>query len=280
VSEPDASQTLNMGEMSARSGVSEGTLRMWESRHAFPVPQRLPSGHRRYTELDLRRVQAVLKEREQGLSLTTAIERARLLTDEPLPSVYSTLRAAFPHLLPYVLTRTALTALSHAIEDESCARAERPILFGCFQRERHYRHAEPRWREMARTAEFAVVLADFAQLREPEQAPIEVPIPDRDPLLREWVVVVEGPSLAACLAGFERPGQHPGNRSFETVWSVERPVVREAARTCRALTARFAPDVVAGLGDRLAGAPATPLDELRSAVDLTTRMVLYATAPE
>ena len=60
MSDSNAAPALSMREMSTRSGVSEGTLRMWEARHGFPVPQRLPSGHRRYSELELRRVRAVL----------------------------------------------------------------------------------------------------------------------------------------------------------------------------------------------------------------------------
>ena len=178
--------------MSARSGVSEGTLRMWEARHGFPVPQRLPSGHRRYSELELKRVRAVLEGREQGLSLTTAIARARQLSDGPRPSVFSALRDSFPHLQRQLLPKRALASLSHAIEDESCSRSERPVLFGCFQRERFYRQAEPRWREIARTAELAVALADFPRKRRPAGGPAEVPIRRRDPLMREWVVVCEG----------------------------------------------------------------------------------------
>ena len=41
---------LSIGEIAARSGVAVGTLRMWEARYGFPVPGRLPSGHRRYSE--------------------------------------------------------------------------------------------------------------------------------------------------------------------------------------------------------------------------------------
>src|SRR4029079_6825085 len=142
-----------MREMSLRSGVSEGTLRMWEARHGFPVPQRLPSGHRRYSELDLKRVREIVQDRDQGLSLATAIERARQLSDEPRPSVYSALRDTFPHLHAHLLPKRMLRLLSHAIEDEVCALSERAILFGCFQRERFYRQAEPRWRDLSRTAE-------------------------------------------------------------------------------------------------------------------------------
>jgi len=267
---------LSMREMSARSGVSEGTLRMWEARHRFPVPHRLPSGHRRYSELDLRRVRAVLQDREQGLSLATAIGRARRLSDGPRPSVFTALRDGFPHLHPHLLPRSALDNISHAIEDEAFSRGETPVMFGCFQHERFYRQAEARWRDMARTAELAVVLADFRRKRRQKGAPAEVPIQDTDPLMREWVVVCEARGFSACLVGYERPGQDAGHRSFETIWSAERAVVREAARTCCGLTARTAPELVDGLHSRLEEPLSAPGDELRVLSELTTRIVEYA----
>src|SRR5919112_181288 len=81
-----------------------------------------------------------------------------------------------PDLVPYLLAKRTLIALSHAIEDESCSRADRGLLLGAFQRERFYRQAEERWCELARTADAAVALADFDQLREREGTPTEVPI--------------------------------------------------------------------------------------------------------
>ena len=45
---------LAIGELVARTGVREATLRMWEHRHGFPAPQRLESGHRRYRETEVR----------------------------------------------------------------------------------------------------------------------------------------------------------------------------------------------------------------------------------
>jgi DICT domain-containing protein len=272
----NAAPSLSMREMSARSGVSEGTLRMWEARHGFPVPERLPSGHRRYSELDLKRVRAVVQDRDQGLALGTAIERALRLSDGPRPSVFTALRDGFPHLRPVLLRKPALDNLSHAIEDEAFSRGERPVMFGCFQHERFYRQAEARWRDMARTAELAVVLADFPRKRRPKGAPAEVPIPDTDPLMREWVLVSDAPGFAACVAGYERPGQQPAQRSFETIWSAERAVVREAVRTCCGLTARTAPELVEGVRARVEEPLRPPGDELRAVVELTTRIVQYA----
>ena len=45
-----SSGALTIGDLAERTGVSTGTLRMWETRYGFPVPQRRASGHRRYDE--------------------------------------------------------------------------------------------------------------------------------------------------------------------------------------------------------------------------------------
>ena len=44
---------LTIAAVATRTGVSVATLRAWERRYGFPVPQRLPGGHRRYTEADV-----------------------------------------------------------------------------------------------------------------------------------------------------------------------------------------------------------------------------------
>ncbi|MBV9684954.1 MAG: MerR family transcriptional regulator [Solirubrobacterales bacterium] len=269
---------MTMREMSARSGVSEATLRMWELRHGFPKPQRRSSGHRRYSEADLARVRAVLRARESGLSLQAAIDHAHDQEEEQAASVYAALRARFPELEPQLLSKRAMLIISRAIEDECLARAERPLLFGCFQRERFYRASEARWHELARTAERAVVLADFRRVRRPRQAPLEVPLRPGQPLAREWAIVCESPGFAACLTGWERPREGPGERSFEAAWTVEAHAVRLAAQVCWRLGADAAPGLLDDLRERLYDAPVARENELRAAVQLSTRMVRYATA--
>lgn len=273
-----ADSGLTMREMSARSGVSEATLRMWELRHGFPNPQRRSSGHRRYSEHDLARVRAVLRARESGLSLHAAIELAAGQGDGQPPSMFAALRERFPELEPQLLPKRALLAMSRAIEDECLARAERPLLFGAFQRERFYRQSELRWRELARTAERAVVLADFRRVRRGRAGPLEVPIAPGDPLAREWALVCESPRFAACLTGWERPGEPAGERTFEALWTVQAPAVRLAAQVCWRLASEAAPALLADLRERLYDAPVTREHELRSATQLSTRMVRYATA--
>jgi MerR family transcriptional regulator, light-induced transcriptional regulator len=81
-----------IGEVVERTGVAEATLRVWERRYGFPVPERLASGHRRYSERDVELIRAVAAKRASGLSLPVAIEQARRLGAQPASSVYAALR--------------------------------------------------------------------------------------------------------------------------------------------------------------------------------------------
>jgi DICT domain-containing protein len=259
---------ISIGELAARTGVAEATLRMWERRHGFPAPERLPSGHRRYRADDVERVAQVARDRAAGLSVGAAIERAR--GGEVEPSIFAGIRRRRPDLQPVVLRKPLLLALTRAIEDESCAQAERPLLFGAFQRERFYRQSERRWREFARTAALAVVFADFARARFPGSRPVELPMDRSTPLSREWAVVCEAPGHAVCLTGLELPGSR--SRRFEVLWSVEPAVVRVATDICLGLVRR----TQAELADRVATSrPALsglPSDrQLRLAAAITTR---------
>ena len=172
---------LRMRDVVERSGVGEATIRAWESRYGFPEPRRLPSGHRRYAASDVTILRHALELRDAGLPLKDAIARAREAVGGPSASIYAELRRQRPDLQVNVLPKKALVAICHAIEDESAYGAGDLLLFGAFQRERHYRDSERRWRELSRAAEAAVVFADFAAVRRPRGAPVEVPIGARDP---------------------------------------------------------------------------------------------------
>jgi MerR family transcriptional regulator, light-induced transcriptional regulator len=276
----EAEDGITIREVARETGVSEGTLRMWETRYGFPAPQRLPSGHRRYTNDDVVQVRQVARDRETGLSMKAAIDRALELASEPEVSIFAGLRRRRPDLQPYLMTKRTLIGLSHAIEDECAARAERPVLFASFQRERFWRRAEPRWRDLALTAHSAIVFADFDSARVPddERAPIELPIERGDPLGREWSLVCDAPEYSAFLAAWERPGQdgvRDDARRFETIWSVEPQLVREAARISGGFVERSHPDLLGRFLPRLRDTPPPSGDELRLVGALTNRMVAY-----
>ena len=161
---------------------------------------------------------------------------------------------------PQVLRKSTLVALSRAIEHELLARAAAPVLFGAFQRERFYRALEPRWRRMARHADAATVFADFAALRRPSGAPVEVPIAEGEALANEWAVIVDAPGYAACLLAWEQPGaiepEGPDDRDrrFEAIWTIDPRATRRAAQAA----ARLAGNVDAGVRAPARGAAGRP----------------------
>lgn len=238
----DAAGLLSIGELERRTGVPGATLRTWEARYGAFDPQRLPGGHRRYTEADVDLVAEILRRRSAGQQLVAAIEAATAARQELDPSVFATMRRGHPWLRAHVLAKSRLLALTRAMEDECCARAEAPVLFGCFQERRFYDRSRKRWLELARTARTAVVMADFDDTRGPRQGPELIPLPPGAVLRREWVLVCDAPDYPGCLAGWEIPGQEhaeDGRRRFETVLSVDPQVVRSAARACAGLAASF-----------------------------------------
>ena len=103
-----------------------------------------------------------------------ALADAAIGTPPGAPSVYAAMRRLHPHLQPQRLKKSTLLALSWAIEDECCSRAEQPMIFGAFQKEHYYRAAEERWAELARIARSTMVFAAFSQE------------PDRSTARRSW----------------------------------------------------------------------------------------------
>jgi DICT domain-containing protein len=273
----DAAGTLSIREVARRTGVSAGTLRMWEARHGFPVPQRLASGHRRYSPANCDAIGRVLAERDRGLSLRAAIERAVVAPVDAEPSLFAALRRSRPALAPRVLPKRALTALSRAIEDECCARAERPLLFAAFQRARFYRASERRWRELARTAELAIAFADFERARVRKRGVCELPLAGDAPLRREWALVCVGDGLSVALTAWERADERPlpdASRQFETLWTIEPEPVWDVARAAAELAAEHAAELIRARARRLERPP-PPAPDMTSVMTLMSRCVDY-----
>jgi MerR family transcriptional regulator, light-induced transcriptional regulator len=273
---------LSIKEVSERTGVAAGTLRMWEQRYGFPVPERTASGYRRYRDEVVDALRRVVQLREGGLSMAAAIERARegheLPTDRP--SIYAAIAGAGDVPRRRLRKRT-LVALSRAIEDEALSRAAGPVAFAAFQHERFYRPVRHRYRALARLGDAVGVFADFDRVREEPGEPLEIPIGAADALGSEWAVIVDAPGFSACLLGWEPPrpeGAGEDGRAFEVLWTVDPVVTREAAVVAARLVGRAdAPNgerLEALLSDRpLAGDhPAAALTAL------SNRMIAYVEA--
>ena len=81
---------LKTTEAAALLNVSPSTLRAWERRFGFPMPQRSPGGHRAYAHAEVAALRAALG---GGVSIASAITRARAMVAADSSSLVSALFA-------------------------------------------------------------------------------------------------------------------------------------------------------------------------------------------
>lgn len=92
-------ELLSIGDIGLETGLSPDVLRVWERRYGFPVPVRLPSGHRRYRGEDLRRLRLMAEAVAQGHRPSVVVPSSeedlrRMLTPEVDPRVETLFEAA------------------------------------------------------------------------------------------------------------------------------------------------------------------------------------------
>jgi len=72
---PTGKYTVN--EVEERTGVPAATLRQWERRYGFPLPERSDSGYRLYGDDDLRHIRAMKQHVDDGVPASRAAEMVR-----------------------------------------------------------------------------------------------------------------------------------------------------------------------------------------------------------
>jgi len=270
---------LTIGDLAERTGISPAVLRMWETRHGFPDPRRIASGHRRYSENDVELVRQVLRRKDAGIRLEVAIAEASATKAPESPSIFAELRRKHPTLVTHRLRKSTLIALSWAIEDECCAVADTPVLFGAFQRGGFYEPSASRWTELSRVARSAIVFADHWEGSAEEAAgPIRATLADDAPMRREWAVVCDALDSTACLSAWELPGQSQvpdRQRIFEAVWTVDPVAVRDAARVAASVAAAAGVLAAQPLLYELADPPAPRITTPTGVTALFNRVVAY-----
>lgn len=274
---------LAIKDVAERTGINAGTIRMWEQRYGFPVPERTASGYRRYTEDDVETLRKVIALRGRGLSVPAAISRAQDTGGtSDHPSIYAAVAAQDPAARSHVLRKPTLVALSRAIEHEALALAAAPVIFAAFQREDFYRHAEGRYRRLAAHADAATVFADFpGGLRHPDGGPAEIPIAPDDALGNEWAVIVDAPGYAACLLAWEQPDDGSDQeRRFEAIWTIDPEATRRAAQVAARLAARVDPAYGERLAELLTDRPLALEEPAPALTALTNRMIAYMESAE
>ena len=276
---------LSIKEVADQSGLAAGTIRMWEQRYGFPTPARTGSGYRVYTDDDVAALRRAMAYRHRGLSVPSAIERAREAGGpSDHPSIYAAVAATDHGGRPQVLKKSTLVALSRAIEHETLAQAASPVFFAAFQHEEFYREVEARYRRIARFSDVVVAFADFGQIGHPAGGPVEIPIASEDRLGNEWAVIVDAPGYAACLLAWEMPGiTAPGSsddltRRFEAIWTLDPRAVRKAATVAARLAGRADPELGDTLERLLGDRPLARDEPAPTLTALTNRMMAYMEA--
>ena len=239
--------------------MNAGTIRMWEQRYGFPVPQRTSSGYRRYSQSDVEALQRVLAYKEHGRSVPAALERAQAASAAAArPSLFAAV-ATGGRVPARILRKRTLMAISHAFEDETMARAAGAVIVGAFQNVRNYRAAEHRYRRLAAVADLTVVLADFDEVSGGEGTPLQVPLSPDEAIAHEWAVIIDSPDLACCLLAWEPPVREKPEldfeRRFETYWSLDPEVVRRASMAAAELVRSDAPRAGEQIASQLADRP-------------------------
>lgn len=107
---------LQIGELAERVEVSTHTLRAWERRYGILKPSRTTGGYRVYSELDVRRVSAVLGLREQGVSIAEAARRVNANVVAQIPAGRRIDAAAIVYEMHRAVDRFDEFALSAALD--------------------------------------------------------------------------------------------------------------------------------------------------------------------
>jgi len=102
--------SLNIAALTKRTGVPQDTIRKWEQRYGVLKPERTPGGQRRYTELDVARIEWLKARLGEGYRIG---EAASLLgTGDRVPLSPDELRAEIVD----ATLRTDVTGLGNLIE--------------------------------------------------------------------------------------------------------------------------------------------------------------------
>ena len=183
--------------------------------------------------------------------------------------------------MPHRLRKSTLLSLSRAIEDEVCSRSGRPLIFGSFQREHHFRASEARWRDVARTSSATYAFADFDDESDPAGDIHLVSLPEGHVMLREWGIVCDSSAVPVALSAWELPGQHgvPDlERVFEAIWTIDSGAVREAAMVCARSAAAIGADGAETIAADLSR-PTTPTPvDIAAVTGLFNRILAYVDA--
>ena len=176
-------------------------------------------------------------------------------------SLLDDLLARMPQIRPQIYFKSSMTALSHAMEDQVLAGADKPLVVASFQRERFYRQESHRYLRISeRTGQVYVLAAPEADFSNRSDEYETIAFDPKDGLANEWHLVVLGKQEAACLICRERLGdelktgsllQVDQGRRFEGIWTFDREIVCHAAELLLQRIVVYRPELAPKIGKAL-----------------------------
>ncbi len=145
--------------------------------------------------------------------------------------------------------KSALTALSHALEDIVLAGDDQPLVIANFQNERFYQKEVRRYERISKLTNHVYILAapesesGFAVNSGLYET---VPLADHDALAQEWHLVIISARFAGCLICRELPSSSSvidQARRFEGFWGFDRQVCLQAAQLLLQWIVEYRPEL-------------------------------------
>lgn len=164
-------------------------------------------------------------------------------------SLLQELLQSLPNLKAQVYFKSALTAISHAMEDVVLAGTEQPLVIANFQQERFYRQEAGRYQRIAECTDQVYILAapetDFAPVSAPYAT---IGLAATDELAQEWHLVIVGQHYSACLVCREYAAPVEAvaldsARQFRGFWTLDPEISRQAALSLFQRIKRYRPDL-------------------------------------
>jgi DICT domain-containing protein/GAF domain-containing protein len=172
---------------------------------------------------------------------------------EQSTSLLQDLMQSLPQLKAQVYFKSALTAISHAMEDLVIDGKDQPLVIANFQQERFYRQETQRYQRIADQTDHVYVLAV------PETAFDESPgdyatigLDPADELAQEWHLVIVGKRYCASLICREHAAPVDTSsldtaRQFRGFWTFDPMVSRQAALHLLQRILRYRPDLASAI---------------------------------
>ena len=264
---------LTIGALARRTGVSVSTIRAWERRFGFPVPARLESGHRRYTEGDVEAILAALRERHAGSSIGVGLGASE--DDAPRATVVAVRRLA---------SRLARRGTGGDVEarDVDAQPGDR----GRDRRPRRRSDSDRSVPARAVLARLRSALGETWRRRpRPRSCWPRSVVGDVETTCGRYqstrrrrsrasgLVVCDSAAFSACLAAVELPDA--ADRMFEVLWTTEPIAVRDVARIAAEIAIANEPTLDEILKAALQAPAVTRYDSVRATTAVTNRVVAY-----